>query len=32
MHAIAVEDGGDALRVLRRERFDVIVSDVRMPG
>jgi len=32
MYAIAVEDGGDALRVLRRERFDVIVSDVRMPG
>ena len=32
MRIIAVEDGGDALRVLRRERFDVIVSDVRMPG
>jgi signal transduction histidine kinase/CheY-like chemotaxis protein len=32
MHIAAVEDGGDALRVLRRERFDVIVSDVRMPG
>ena len=32
MYIIAVEDGGDALRVLRRERFDVIVSDVRMPG
>src|SRR6266567_1197630 len=32
MLVIAVEDGGDALRVLRRERFDVIVSDVRMPG
>jgi PAS domain S-box-containing protein len=32
MHVVAVEDGGDALRVLRRERFDVIVSDVRMPG
>src|SRR6058998_1877783 len=32
MHVIAVEDRGDALRVLRRERFDVIVSDVRMPG
>ena len=32
MHIVAVEDGGDALRVLRRERFDVIVSDVRMPG
>jgi PAS domain S-box-containing protein len=32
MHVIAVEDGGDALRVLRRERIDVIVSDVRMPG
>jgi len=32
MHIIAVEDGGDALRVLRRERFDVIVSDIRMPS
>ncbi len=32
MHVVAVEDGGDALRVLRREHFDVIVSDVRMPG
>ena len=32
MHIVAVEDGGDALRVLRRERFDVIVSDVRTPG
>jgi len=32
MHITAVEDGGDALRVLRRQRFDVIVSDVRMPG
>jgi two-component system NtrC family sensor kinase len=32
MHAIAVGDGTDALRVLRREQFDVIVSDVRMPG
>ena len=32
MEVTAVEDGGDALRVLRRQRFDVIVSDVRMPG
>jgi two-component system NtrC family sensor kinase len=32
IHAVAVEDGSDALRVLRREHFDVIVSDVRMPG
>jgi len=32
IYAIAVGDGSDALRVLRRERFDVIVSDVRMPG
>lgn len=32
MHAIAVGDGTDALRMLRRQRFDVIVSDVRMPG
>ncbi len=32
MHAVAVGDGRDALRMLQRERFDVIVSDVRMPG
>src|SRR5258705_2168789 len=32
MHVIAVEDGGDALRGLRGERFDVIGSEVRMPG
>jgi two-component system NtrC family sensor kinase len=32
MNVMAVEDGSDALRALRRERFDVIVSDVRMPG
>ena len=32
MEITAVEDGGDALRVLRRQHFDVIVSDVRMPG
>ncbi|MFN2572445.1 MAG: ATP-binding protein [Gemmatimonadales bacterium] len=32
MHAIAVGEGTDALRALHRERFDVIISDVRMPG
>lgn len=32
MHVVAVGDGSDALRILRRQRFDVIVSDVRMPG
>ena len=32
MHAVAVGDGADALNALRDERFDVIVSDVRMPG
>ena len=32
MHAVAVGDGVDALKALRREQFDVIVSDVRMPG
>ncbi|HXO84113.1 MAG TPA: ATP-binding protein [Gemmatimonadales bacterium] len=32
MHVVAVRDGKDALQVLRRQRFDVIVSDVRMPG
>jgi len=32
MHAVAVGDGADALRALQREHFDVIVSDVRMPG
>ncbi len=32
MHGVAVGDGADALKMLRREHFDVIVSDVRMPG
>src|SRR6266513_2628565 len=32
MHGVAVGDGVDALKMLRREHFDVIVSDVRMPG
>jgi len=32
MHAVAVGDGADALKALRHERFDVIVSDIRMPG
>jgi len=27
-----VSDGAEALRVLQQRRFDVIVSDVRMPG
>jgi CheY-like chemotaxis protein len=30
--ATAVADGTEALRVLKRQSFDVIVSDVRMPG
>jgi len=30
--ATAVGDGVEALRVLRERRFDVILSDVRMPG
>lgn len=32
MHAVAVGDGADALKALRHERFDAIVSDIRMPG
>ncbi len=32
IHATAVGDGVDALRALREKPFDVIVSDVRMPG
>ena len=32
MHATAVGDGVDALRALKERTFDVIVSDVRMPG
>lgn len=32
IHATAVGDGVDALLALNRQKFDVIVSDVRMPG
>ena len=32
IHAIAVGDGADALKALSEREFDVIVSDVRMPG
>jgi two-component system NtrC family sensor kinase len=32
MRVVAVGDGADGLRALQHERFDVIVSDVRMPG
>jgi CheY-like chemotaxis protein len=32
MQVRAVADGAEALRLLRTEDFDVIVSDVRMPG
>ena len=32
IHATAVGDGVDALRALKERTFDVIVSDVRMPG
>jgi CheY-like chemotaxis protein len=30
--ATAVGDGAEALRALKQQSFDVIVSDVRMPG
>jgi PAS domain S-box-containing protein len=32
MRAVGVGDGADALKALGNMRFDVIVSDVRMPG
>jgi signal transduction histidine kinase/CheY-like chemotaxis protein len=32
MRVVAAADGNDALQALSRESFDVIVSDVRMPG
>ena len=32
IEAIGVGDGGEALRTLKHRDFDVIVSDVRMPG
>jgi PAS domain S-box-containing protein len=32
MRAVGVGDGADALAALRDQTFDVIVSDVRMPG
>jgi PAS domain S-box-containing protein len=32
IHGEGVADGVEALRLLRERRFDVIISDVRMPG
>jgi len=32
LHAVGVVDGADGLKALGSMRFDVIVSDVRMPG
>jgi PAS domain S-box-containing protein len=32
IHAQGASDGAEALRLLRRREFDVIISDVRMPG
>lgn len=32
MRAVGVGDGMDALKAMRADEFDVIVSDVRMPG
>ncbi len=32
IHGEGVSDGAEALRALQQRRFDVIISDVRMPG
>lgn len=31
-HVAVAEDGGEALRMLEREPFDVVVLDIKMPG
>ncbi|MEQ8222977.1 MAG: response regulator, partial [Candidatus Eremiobacterota bacterium] len=31
-HVVTASDGEEALKILKREQFDLLLSDIRMPG